>query len=100
MTTKPSPSASGDGALPVLDVPTLFSVKGKVALVTGGSSGIGLMIAQGYVESGARVYISSRKKDVCDAVAVELSKRGTCLSIPADLATTEGRQHLVDELGR
>ena len=102
MTTKAS--ASGDStdltALPRLDVPTLFSVKGKVALVTGGSSGIGLMIAQGYVESGARVYISSRKKDVCDAVAAELSKSGTCLSIPADLATTEGRQHLVDELRR
>jgi NAD(P)-dependent dehydrogenase (short-subunit alcohol dehydrogenase family) len=100
MTTKAS--ASTDVAdLPRLDVPTLFSLKGKVALVTGGSSGIGLMIAQGYVESGARVYISSRKKDVCDAVAAELSKNGgSCISIPADLATSEGRQHLVDELGR
>lgn len=100
MTTKASDPAAEANALPVLDVPTLFSVKGKVALVTGGSSGIGLMIAQGYVESGVRVYISSRKKDVCDAVAAELSKRGTCISIPTDLATAEGRQHLVDELGR
>jgi NAD(P)-dependent dehydrogenase (short-subunit alcohol dehydrogenase family) len=82
-----------------LAVPDLFSVRGKVALVTGGSSGIGLMIAQGYVEAGARVYVSSRKKDVCDAVAAELSKHGTCTSIPADVATSEGRQHLVEALG-
>jgi NAD(P)-dependent dehydrogenase (short-subunit alcohol dehydrogenase family) len=82
-----------------LEVGDLFSIRGKVALVTGGSSGIGLMIAQGYVEAGARVYISSRKKDVCDAVAAELTKRGTCFSIAADVATSEGRQSLVEELG-
>lgn len=95
MTTPESPPA-----LASLQVPDLFSVRGKVALVTGGSSGIGLMIAQGYVEAGARVYISSRKKDVCDAVAAELSKRGTCVAIPADVAASEGRQHLVDEIGK
>jgi NAD(P)-dependent dehydrogenase (short-subunit alcohol dehydrogenase family) len=65
----------------------LFSVAGKVALVTGGSRGIGLMIASGFVDAGARVYISSRKADVCDAVAAELSERGECTSIPADLST-------------
>ncbi|MGZ8762634.1 MAG: SDR family oxidoreductase [Acidimicrobiia bacterium] len=65
----------------------LFSVAGKVALVTGGSRGIGLMIASGFVDAGARVYISSRKADVCDAVAAELSERGECISIPADLST-------------
>jgi NAD(P)-dependent dehydrogenase (short-subunit alcohol dehydrogenase family) len=65
----------------------LFSVAGKVALVTGGSRGIGLMIASGYVDAGARVYISSRKAEVCDAVAAELSDRGECISIPADLST-------------
>ena len=76
----------------------LFSIKGKVALVTGGSRGIGLMIARGYVEAGAKVYISSRKQDVCDAVAAELSKIGECVSLPADLSTTEGCKHLADEL--
>jgi NAD(P)-dependent dehydrogenase (short-subunit alcohol dehydrogenase family) len=65
----------------------LFSVSGKVALVTGGSRGIGLMIARGFVEGGAKVYISSRKTEVCDEVAAELSKVGTCISAPADLST-------------
>jgi NAD(P)-dependent dehydrogenase (short-subunit alcohol dehydrogenase family) len=64
----------------------LFSIAGKTALVTGGSRGIGLMIAQGYVEAGARVYISSRKADVLDEVAAELSKVGECHAIAADLS--------------
>ena len=65
----------------------LFSIAGKTALVTGGSRGIGLMIARGYVEAGARVYISSRKADVLDEVAAELSKVGECHAIAADLST-------------
>jgi NAD(P)-dependent dehydrogenase (short-subunit alcohol dehydrogenase family) len=67
-------------------VSDLFDVSGKTALVTGGSRGIGLMIARGFVEAGAKVYISSRKAEVCDEVAAELSKVGTCISVPADLA--------------
>jgi len=77
----------------------LFSIKDKVALVTGGSRGIGLMIAQGYVRAGARVYISSRKKDVCDRVAVNLSKEGTCVSLPADVGTEAGAIGLAKALG-
>jgi NAD(P)-dependent dehydrogenase (short-subunit alcohol dehydrogenase family) len=64
----------------------LFAVDGKTVLVTGGSRGIGLMIAQGFVEAGAKVVISSRKASVCDQVAAELSEVGTCTSLPADLS--------------
>ncbi len=76
----------------------LFSIQGKVALVTGGSSGIGLMIARGYVEAGARVYISSRKADVCEQVVKELSATGTCIALPNDLSTVEGVRKLAREL--
>ena len=72
----------------------LFSIDGKVALVTGGSRGIGLMIARGFVEAGAKVYISSRKADVCDRVAAELAQHGTCVSIPADISTEAGARGL------
>jgi NAD(P)-dependent dehydrogenase (short-subunit alcohol dehydrogenase family) len=72
----------------------LFSIEGKVALVTGGSRGIGRMIAQGFVEAGARVYISSRKGEVCDEVAAELSKVGTCTSVQADVSTEAGAKQL------
>ena len=78
----------------------LFSVEGKVALVTGGSRGIGLMIARGFVENGVKVYISSRKADVCEQVARELSKVGQCISIPADLGTSGGVATLVSEIGK
>ncbi len=64
----------------------LFDVAGKTALVTGGSRGIGLMIARGLVEAGVRVYVSSRKADVCDEVAAELSRIGACVAVPADLS--------------
>jgi NAD(P)-dependent dehydrogenase (short-subunit alcohol dehydrogenase family) len=76
----------------------LFSIAGKVALVTGGSRGIGLMIASGYVDAGAKVYISSRKAEVCDAVAAELSARGECISLPADLSTEDGCRGLAERL--
>ena len=77
----------------------LFSVEGKVALVTGGSRGIGEMIAEGYVTNGVKTYISSRKADACDATAARLSEIGECFSIPADLSTAEGIAALVDKIG-
>jgi NAD(P)-dependent dehydrogenase (short-subunit alcohol dehydrogenase family) len=75
----------------------LFDIEGKVALVTGGTRGIGLMIARGFVEAGARVYVSSRKAEVGDEVAAELSKLGTCVSLPADLATEAENARLAEE---
>jgi 2-deoxy-D-gluconate 3-dehydrogenase len=80
----------------------LFSVKGKVALVTGGSRGIGEMIAAGYLDGGAKVYISSRKADVCEATAARLMEKfgGECIAIPADLSTVEGASHLAETLGK
>jgi NAD(P)-dependent dehydrogenase (short-subunit alcohol dehydrogenase family) len=81
-----------------INVKDLFSIRGKVALVTGGSRGIGMMIARGYVEAGAKVYISARKKDACDQAAARLSEVGPCFSIPADLSTNEGCKRLADEL--
>ncbi len=77
----------------------LFSLEGRVALVTGGSRGIGKMIAAGFIEQGAKVYISSRKADQCDAAAHELSKGGTCISLPQDLSTVEGCQALAQRIG-
>jgi NAD(P)-dependent dehydrogenase (short-subunit alcohol dehydrogenase family) len=78
-----------------MKIDQLFSVKGKVALVTGGSRGIGEMIARAYVENGAKVYISSRKADACEALAKELSAYGTCIPLPADLS----RMDEVERLG-
>ncbi|MCU1351889.1 MAG: dehydrogenase, short-chain alcohol dehydrogenase like [Acidimicrobiales bacterium] len=74
----------------------LFSIAGKTAVVTGGSRGIGAMIARGFVEAGAKVYISSRKADVCEELAAELSKIGTCVALPADLSTEQGARQLAD----
>jgi NAD(P)-dependent dehydrogenase (short-subunit alcohol dehydrogenase family) len=79
----------------------LFSVRGKVVLVTGGSRGIGEMIAAGFLANGAKVYISSRKADVCDATAVRLARTygGECTSIPADVAGLDGIDALATALG-
>lgn len=77
-----------------------FSIKGKVALVTGGSRGIGEMIATGFLKHGAKVYISSRKADVCEATAARLQEQygGICLSVPSDLSTTEGIGNVVSTI--
>ncbi len=79
--------AGQDGCMQIND---LFSLSGKVAIVTGGSRGIGQMIATGLVANGVRTYITARKADACDATAAELSEIGHCVSIPADLSTEEG----------
>ncbi|HEY8573237.1 SDR family oxidoreductase [Phenylobacterium sp.] len=70
----------------------LFSLEGRVALVTGGSRGIGKMIARGFVDVGAKVYISSRKGADCDATAEELGPN--CISMPQDISTVEGVKSL------
>jgi NAD(P)-dependent dehydrogenase (short-subunit alcohol dehydrogenase family) len=78
----------------------LFDIAGKTALVTGGSRGIGRMIAEGFVDAGATVYISSRKADVCEEVAAELSTKtkGTCVALPADLSKEAECSRLADEM--
>src|SRR5215470_357979 len=69
------------------DAMDLFDLSGKTAVVTGGTRGIGLMIARGLLQAGARVYISSRKADACAVAEAELSQHGTVSAIPADLFT-------------
>ncbi|MCY4119925.1 MAG: SDR family NAD(P)-dependent oxidoreductase, partial [Acidobacteria bacterium] len=81
-----------------IDVSSLFSVSGKVALVTGGSRGIGRMMADGLIQAGATVYVSSRKQDACDRTAAELCAHGPCHSLPADVAIEEGRAALVEAI--
>ena len=73
----------------------LFDINGKVALVTGGSRGIGAMIAEGFVKNGVKTYITSRKSDQCNLKAEELSKFGECISIPADLTDMNEMDKLV-----
>ena len=76
-----------------MDLTSLFSLEGRVALVTGGSRGIGAMIAEGLLTQGARVYISARKAEAAMATAADLSQRygsGRCTALPADVSTTAG----------
>jgi NAD(P)-dependent dehydrogenase (short-subunit alcohol dehydrogenase family) len=72
----------------------LFSLKGRTALVTGGSRGIGRMIAAGFLAQGAKVYISSRKSDACADTVRQLSSLGPCFSLPANVSTVEGARGL------
>ena len=83
-----------------MKIDELFSVSGKIVLVTGGSRGIGEMIAAGFLANGAKVYISSRKADVCEATASRLVETygGECIPIAADLSGLAGATTLADEL--
>jgi 2-deoxy-D-gluconate 3-dehydrogenase len=77
----------------------LFSLKGRVALITGGSRGIGKMIAKGFIAQGAKVYISARKADACHATAAELSQGGgACVALPMNVASVEGTRSLAAAL--
>ncbi len=78
----------------------LFSLQGRTALITGGSRGIGRMIAEGFLAQGAKVYISARKAEACDQTARELSALGTCISLPADVSTVAGAEGLAAEFGK
>ncbi len=68
----------------------LFDVSGKVAVVTGGSRGIGAMIARGFVENGVKTYITARKEDELNATAEALGEFGECIALPSNLGTQEG----------
>ncbi len=81
-----------------MHIENLFSVDGKVALVTGGSRGIGYMIADGLIRNGVRVYITSRKAKDCDLAAQKLREFGDCISIPADVSSAEGILSLTSQL--
>jgi len=85
-----------------MDAQSLFDVKGRVVLVTGGGRGVGEMIAAGYVTNGAKVYISSRSASACEQTAKNLTKAGPgeCIALPADLQKYEECERLVKELGK
>jgi NAD(P)-dependent dehydrogenase (short-subunit alcohol dehydrogenase family) len=83
-----------------MKIEDLFSVRGKLAVITGGSRGIGEMIARAYIDNGARVIITARNAAVCDGLAAELSKTGECISIPADLSKMEEIERFAAEVAK
>ncbi len=90
-----------------LDVSSLFGLAGKTAVVTGGSRGIGHMIASGLVANGVRTFITARKAEACDEAAAEINDAvaadegaGTCISLPADVSDSAGVEAFVDALRR
>lgn len=78
----------------------LFSLEGKTALVTGGSSGIGLMLAKGLLQNGVRVVIASRRREKCDQALEELAPFGDCSAVLADVTQPEERAELLVETGK
>jgi NAD(P)-dependent dehydrogenase (short-subunit alcohol dehydrogenase family) len=81
-----------------MKIDELFSVRGKVAVVTGGSRGLGEMIARAYVENGVKVYITARRAEACEQLARELSQTGECIAIPADLSRMEEIDRFASEI--
>ena len=82
-----------------MDLSSLFSLEGRVALVTGGSRGIGRMITEGLLSQGATVYITARKEEACRTTAAELSEEygeGRCVALPGDVSTTAGIAALLE----
>jgi len=77
----------------------LFDLTGKVAVVTGGTRGIGMMMARGLLSAGATVYVSSRKPEAGEAAVAELSQHGTVHSMPADVSTEDGCLRLAQQVG-
>jgi NAD(P)-dependent dehydrogenase (short-subunit alcohol dehydrogenase family) len=76
-----------------MDIANLFSLKGRTALITGGSRGLGKAFAQAFIAAGAKVYISARKAEACFATAEELGPN--CIPLPADVSTLEGIDQLI-----
>jgi NAD(P)-dependent dehydrogenase (short-subunit alcohol dehydrogenase family) len=91
-------TSTSEATEPGASIESLFSVAGKIAVVTGGSRGIGEMIAAGLVKAGCRVYITARKREACDATARQLSAYGECISAPVDLGGHEGVVQFADFL--
>ena len=77
----------------------MFDLNGKVAVITGGSRGIGRMIAEEFVRRGVRTYITARKAEPCIQTAKELSEFGECIALPQDLSTLDGIEAFANELG-
>jgi len=76
----------------------LFNIAGKTAVVTGGSRGIGRMIAEAFVSNGVKTYITARKAEACVKAAEEMAALGECIALPADLSSSEGRAAFVEDI--